>query len=69
LSGVGNISTQGKTPRNFEIDPTGARLLVANQDSGTIVVFRIDRETGQLIPIGQVLHVPSPVSILFVPEK
>jgi len=66
---VGHFSTQGKTPRNFEIDPTGSRLFVANQDSNTIVVFRIDSETGRLTPTGEVLSVPAPVSILFVPLK
>jgi len=58
--------TGGKTPRSFEIDPTGTRLFVANQDSGNIVVFQIDFDTGRLTPTGQVLTVPSPVSIKFV---
>jgi 6-phosphogluconolactonase len=61
-----DVSTEGKTPRNFEIDPTGAFLFVANQDSGNIVVFRIDPQTGKLTPTGQVLSVPSPVSLRFV---
>lgn len=66
LTLVDHFSTQGKTPRNFEIDPTGTRLFAANQDSGTIVVFQIDPATGRLTPTGQVLHVPSPVSLRFV---
>jgi len=64
---IGHFPTQGKTPRNFVIDPTGSRLLVANEDSDNIVVFRIDSETGRLMPTGEVISVPSPVSILFVP--
>jgi 6-phosphogluconolactonase len=63
---VDNVPTQGKTPRNFEIDPSDSRLLVANQDTGNIVVFRIDPETGRLTPSGQVTHVPSPVCLKFV---
>ncbi len=66
LTPAGDFSTQGKTPRNFEIDPTGARLFVANQDSGNIVVFRIDPRTGALGATGQILNVPSPVSLKFV---
>ncbi len=31
----------GKTPRNFAIDPLGEFVLVGNQDSDTIVVFKI----------------------------
>jgi 6-phosphogluconolactonase len=65
LTAAGNISTQGKTPRNFAIDPTGAFLLAANQDSGSIVVFRIDQATGALTPTGDILNVASPVCIVF----
>ena len=61
-----SVSTNGKTPRNFEIDPTGAYLLAANQKSDNIVIFKIDQQTGHLTPTGQVLEVPSPVCVKFV---
>jgi 6-phosphogluconolactonase len=61
------IPTQGKTPRHFAIDPTGNYLFAANQNSGEVVIFRIDRETGKLATTGQILKVPNPVCILFVP--
>jgi 6-phosphogluconolactonase len=41
-------------------------LLVANQDSDDIVVFRIDEKSGKLSPGGQKLHVGSPVCLKFV---
>lgn len=65
-----NFSTQGKTPRNFVLDPGGSHLLVANQDTGNIVVFRIDPATGreQLIS-GQEIKVPAPVCLAFVQEE
>jgi 6-phosphogluconolactonase len=66
LKFAGKTSTQGKTPRNFAIDPTGKFLMAANQESNNIVVFRIDPATGDLTPTGQVLEVPSPVCITFV---
>jgi 6-phosphogluconolactonase len=69
LSLIGHFSTQGKTPRNFVIDPTGSRLAVANQDSDSIVIFQIDRASGRLSPSGQRLHVPSPVSIVFLKDS
>jgi 6-phosphogluconolactonase len=53
------------TPRNFAIDPTGAFLLVANQKSDNIVVFRRDQKTGRLSSTGQVAQVPSPVCLKF----
>jgi 6-phosphogluconolactonase len=60
--------TQGKTPRNFVIDPTGRYLLAANQESNSIVVFRIDPSNGRLTPANQTVDCPAPVSLLFVPE-
>ena len=60
-----NVSTGGKTPRNFTIDPTGKYLLAANQESNNIVVFRIDQKSGKLTPTGQVVEAPSPVCIVF----
>ena len=58
--------TMGKTPRNFSIDPTGKFLLVANQESNNIVVFRIDATTGALRPTGENTEAPAPVCITFV---
>ena len=66
LTLLGRFPTQGKTPRNFAIDPTGSYLLAANQDSGNVVVFRIKPTTGELSPTGQVVQVPAPVCVTFV---
>ncbi len=69
LTPVEIVSTGGKTPRNFALDPTGAWLLAANQDSDNIVVFRVDPSTGHLTRSGPELHVPSPVCVRFVPAS
>jgi 6-phosphogluconolactonase len=58
--------TGGKTPRHFAIDPTGAYLLVENQESNNIVIFHIDPASGNLTPTGQTVEVPSPVCLTFV---
>jgi 6-phosphogluconolactonase len=57
----------GKIPRGMTIDPSGAHLLAGNQDSDGIAVFNRDKASGKLTPTGQVLDIPSPVCILFVP--
>lgn len=67
LRSLGQEPTQGRTPRNFGIDPTGTFLLAENQDSDTVVVFRIDPETGKLTATGQKLDVPMPVCAKFIP--
>jgi len=69
LTPLEQVSTQGKTPRNFGIDPTGSYLIAANQGSDNIVVFRIDPKTGRLSPTGQTLEVGSPVCVKFVATK
>jgi 6-phosphogluconolactonase len=66
LTALGQTSTQGKVPRNFNLDPTGAWLLAANQDSDNVVVFRIDAKTGRLEPNGQSVRVVAPVCIKFL---
>lgn len=67
LTPVGQQSTLGKFPRNFNITPSGDLLLAANQDSDSIFVFRVDRNTGRLTPTGEKVEVSRPVCILFVP--
>ena len=46
LSLSGRTSCGGNWPRNFVIDPSGKYLLVGNQKSGEISLFRIDEKTG-----------------------
>jgi 6-phosphogluconolactonase len=59
------VPTGGKEPRNFTIDPSGERLLAANQNSDTITVFRRDTESGRLTATGASIESPSPVMLLF----
>ncbi len=65
LAPVGWAPTQGKTPRFIGLDPAGAMLYAANQDSDTIVAFRVDRQSGTLTPTGHVVPVGSPSTIVF----
>jgi 6-phosphogluconolactonase len=69
LRAIEQVSTQGKTPRNFGIDPTGSYLLAANQDSRNIVVFRIDPNTGRLTATGEKVEIDSPVCVRFLPTE
>jgi 6-phosphogluconolactonase len=67
LTFVARVPTGGKEPRHFAIDPTGKYLLAENQLSNNIVVFKVDPATGSLTPAGQVVEVPSPVDLAFLP--
>ena len=57
LSYAGRQETMGKAPRNFVIDPTGNFLLVANQDTNDIIIFKRDQKTGLLTPTGEKIQV------------
>ena len=67
LTSLGQTSTQGEAPRNFNIDPSGRYLFAENQNTHTVVGFEIDQETGTLTPTGQVLNIPRPVCLRWVP--
>jgi len=69
LTLLDNVDTQGRTPRNFGIDPTGSFLLALNQSSNNVVVFRIDKKTGRLSPTGQTVETPGPMCVRFLPVK
>ena len=66
LTYQGRQSTMGLNPRNFGIDPTGNFLLVGNNRSDQITIFKRDHETGLLTPTGKKISVGSPVCIKFV---
>lgn len=66
---VGYQSTLGKAPRNFIIDPSGNFLLVANQDTDNIIIFKRDKKTGLLKETGEQIHVPKPVCLQLIPMK
>jgi len=68
LAFIDRFPTHGKQPRFFTLDPSGSRLLVANQSTGNIVELKINPATGRLTSAGEVAKVSSPVSIVFVDE-
>tara|TARA_R110002153_G_scaffold75997_1_gene195964 strand:+ start:655 stop:1764 length:1110 start_codon:yes stop_codon:yes gene_type:complete len=61
---LGRESVKGDWPRNFSIDPTENFILVANQRSNNIVVFKRNIELGTLSFVSQV-DLPSPVCLKF----
>jgi 6-phosphogluconolactonase len=67
LTLTGHQSVKGKTPRNFLIGPGGKFLFVANQDSNTIICFKIDQKTGTLIDPDIEMKTPTPVCLKMIP--
>ena len=60
----------GSTPQHFTLDPTGAYMLVANQDSNNITVYTVHPHTGQLRPAGRPAgNIDKPACVVIVPAQ
>ena len=66
LTIAGYQSTMGKAPRNFSLDPSGNYLLVANQDSDDIIIFKRNKTTGLLTDTGKKIEVGNPVCLKWI---
>ncbi|MEM1216818.1 MAG: lactonase family protein [Bacteroidota bacterium] len=64
LQSIGHYPTRGDFPRNFVIHPSGAYLLVSNQNTDNIVQFSIDLATGGLTFLRE-WSVKTPVCLAF----
>ncbi|MBO9674518.1 MAG: lactonase family protein [Sphingobacteriaceae bacterium] len=65
LKFIETVSTLGKGPRNFSIDPTGKFLLIGHQYSNDVVIFNRDKTTGKLTDSGKRIEVGAPVCLVF----
>ncbi|MEP7094101.1 MAG: lactonase family protein [Flavobacterium sp.] len=59
------VSTSGKGPRDFAIDPSGNYLLAAHQYTNDIIIFKRDKTTGKLTETGKRIELCSPVGLVF----
>jgi len=66
LTLIGHQSTLGKSPRNFNFDPSENFLLVANENSDEIVIFKRDKKTALLTDTGNRIKVGNPVCIKWI---
>ncbi|MBP9881377.1 MAG: lactonase family protein [Chitinophagales bacterium] len=57
---INHQSTYGEHPRSFTLDPTGNFLIVANQVSNNIIVFKRNVKTGLLTKTGKEINVHGP---------
>ena len=62
---IDTVSVEGDWPRNFALSPNGEYMLVANQKSNNITVFKIDTKTGIPSYTGQQTSLSMPVCLKF----
>jgi len=66
LKKIGHQSSLGKSPREFAIDPTGKWLIVGNQNSDTVYIFKRDQQSGLLEANPKRIEIGSPVDFKLV---
>ncbi len=69
LTLTGQQPAGGKVPRNFMVDSRGEYVLIANQDTDNVVVYKADAKTGKLTATGTELKVPAPVCLKLMELK
>ncbi|UKT62928.1 lactonase family protein [Pedobacter mucosus] len=65
LKFIETVSTLGRGPRNFTIDPSGKFVLVGHQYTNNVVIFKRNKTTGRLTDSGKRIEVGAPVSLVF----
>lgn len=69
LTPVQHAASGGKTPRFFTLSPDGRFLFALNEDSDTLVRFRVNAQDGTLTRDGYELRVGSPVCMVFARRR
>ena len=62
----GHTSCGGNWPRNFTIDPSGKYILVGNQKSDNISVFKLDKKTGLPVEPANQFPIVTPACLKFI---
>lgn len=63
---TGFIPSRGSWPRDFNIDPSGRFLITANQNSNSIYVHKLSKETGLGEFTGYSACIEGPVCVTFI---
>jgi 6-phosphogluconolactonase len=63
LTRTARLPSGGRTPRDMAFSPSGRHLVVANQDSDRLTVFRVDHAAGTLSEPLQHFDIGTPMSV------
>ena len=66
LEKIDEITKSISIPRDFNIDPSGKYMVVANQDKDNLVVYTVDSKTGKLTFLHESISVKAPICIAFL---
>ncbi len=63
---IQNAPAEGRTPRNFNLDPSGRWMIVAHQDSKSAALLKVDPNTGKLESTGREIEIGGAVCVRFL---
>lgn len=63
---VDYVPTEGETPRDFNLDPSGEFVVVGHQDTDNLTLFERDATTGKLSLLQKNVYVPEVVCVDFL---
>ena len=66
LEKVDEITKSISIPRDFNIDPTGKYMIVANQNADNLVVYDVDDKTGKLTFKSESIAIKAPICVAFL---
>ncbi|MQS75861.1 lactonase family protein [Companilactobacillus halodurans] len=66
LKKLNTTSANGNGPRDFELDPSENYLVVANQDSDNISIFKRNAQKGNLTDLKKNISIPECVCVHFI---
>lgn len=65
LEPAGFCASGGKVPRDFALTPDGRAMVIAHQESGSVVALSIDGDSGLPAEITDKVDIPGAVAVLF----
>ncbi|GHB78510.1 lactonase family protein [Persicitalea jodogahamensis] len=66
LKNVGEVQKEIGTPRDFNFDPSGKFMVVGNQKTNDLVVYRVDPDTGKMTFLSKGIALKDPICFQFL---
>lgn len=66
LKKVDEIRQGISTPRDFNLDPSGQFMIIGNQDTDNLLIYKVDPTTGKLMFIEASISIRKPICIEFL---
>lgn len=66
LEKIQTISTKGEGPRDFDLSKEGTLAIATNELTGTLTIYKVDKDSGLLEEVVSEIKVPEAVCVKFV---